>query len=301
MSRGFARGTAYPRPVKRRADSVLLLLALAGCTRPNAAFDEPGPADATTTLAGSTTNLPTTTAAPAGTSTGALDGDADASAGDLTTTAAVDASTAADASTTAVDPTTGGGTTTTGDDASTGPAEPEHLQLYDPGRCEEPLWCYKTMEGVFSGVGARTSSQACFTPGMSPPFGVTRVGYIIAASFGNVGGVLEIYGDDGDGPGDPIATTALQPDAVTPGAHAIVYPDPILVQTPRFCVGLTGGRPMPSAGLGVAVDPEALVADQSFLRMQGPPGCSHPDWVDLTAVPSTPSGAWCIDVDVADL
>lgn len=296
MSRGFARGTAYPRPVKRRADSVLLLLALAGCTRPNAAFDEPGPADATATLTGSTTALPTTTAASAGTSTGALDGDADASAGDLTTTAAVDASTAGDAST------TGDGSTTTGDDTSTGPAEPEHLQLYDPGRCAEPLWCYKPMEGVFSGVGARTSAQACFTPIASPPFAVTRVGYIIAASFGNVGGVLEIYSDDGDGPADPIVTTALQPDAVTPGAHAVVYPDPIVVQTPRFCIGLTGGRPMPPAGLGVAVDPEALVADQSFLRMQGPPpGCVHPDWVDLTEVQSNPSGAWCIDVDVAAL
>lgn len=291
-----AADPAYAARVVRPATSLLLLAALAGCTARNPSFDDPttitvDPATGST----STSTTPTTGAAtllPADTGGSA---EAGQTTGPAPTTTLADTTAAIDDATTA---TTTLDLTTTAD-ATTGEPGPEHLQLYDETRCNEPLWCYYIDQGVFAGYPAEAGSQACFTPATPPPVALTRVGYRIAASFGALGDArLLVQGHGPDGPGPEVLTLALGPEQRTPGAHAIVFDAPILLPGPGFCLGLIGGGTQPSGGLGVAVDPDALVPGQSFFSLDGPQGCNHAAWTDITNIDPTPKGAWCIDADV---
>lgn len=294
------------RAIDRPAIGLCLLTALGGCTRQNPAFDENDTDASASASAGASTSTSTSssTTGPSTSdgSTTAADTGGTATAGDGSS--GLDPTTSSTAATlTGVDP---GTSTSTSTDAtsSTGdpmdPPPPEHLQLYDPQNCTMPLWCYNTNDGVFAGVPARTGSQACFTPTTPPPYGLTRVGYVIAAAFGGPAAALQIHERTGMGPGKLITELPLDANGLTVGPHALVFNDPIVIDVPAFCLGLIGGsKDNPAAGLGVAVDTTMLPPQQSFLRIDGGGGCNLPNWSDIATVNPTPKGAWCIDADIA--
>lgn len=285
----------------RPATPLLLLAAVAGCTMKNPGFDEP-----TATTRDPTD--PSTSAAPAAT-TGSDAGStavAPTTGSPATTTLADTTLALADTST----GTTGTSTGTTGPDdttsasttdATTGPPpepEPEHLQLYDPDRCDEPLWCYDPMEDVFAGVPAEMTSQACFTPKTPPPYALKRVGYRIAASFNLDKALLLVTARGPGGPGPTLLTVEFGADQLGAGAFAWIPPQPIVISEPGFCLGLVGGSQQAGSGLGVAIDPDALIPDQSYGKAVGPPMCNYPDWTDVFDVMVEPKGAWCIDATI---
>lgn len=284
------------------APTVLLVLTLAGCTRPNSAWDDP----AATTSTSAATSSPTTTDASTSSSTASTAPDETGGSGTAATftTTSVDPSTTTGAESTGiVDPST---TTTTASDSTTTdattdgpppPPNPEHLQLYDQDNCEEPLWCYNTNTDVFDGLGARTHSSACFTAATPPPFRLTRIGYRIIGSFGDLDDSRFEVRSYAGGPGPEIATLAAGGAALEPGPHALLTD--VLINESTFCVGLVGGDTDPDAGLGVAVDSITMLPPgQSWLRIDGYGGCDLPDWVDIEDFNPTPTGTWCIDVEV---
>ncbi len=57
---------------------------------------------------------------------------------------------------------------------------------------------------------------------------------------------------------------------------------PLHLHHPLF-VGLVGGN----------------LPQQSYVQVDGAGGCDIPDWNDIATLEPNPSGAWCIDADVA--
>ena len=162
-----------------------------------------------------------------------------------------------------------------------------------------PLWCYILDQGVFVGSPARTESQACFTPTTQPPYALTRVGYVVAAAFGDPAASLRIHERTGMGPGKLLAEEPLGAGGQTVGPQALVFDPPIVIDAPAFCLGLSGGDPgNPGAGLGVAVVTMVLPPQQSYIKVDGGGGCDFSNWQDVSVLKPNPSGAWCIDADV---
>lgn len=279
------------------APGLSVLVLLLGCTKPNPAFGEDGADTSTSTstsVATTTTTGPITTGSSGSlTDTGVSASGSDASSGPGPTTGSTGLAT------TDVDP--GTSTSTTGSTTEpVDPPPPEHLQLYVAQNCTQPLWCYNLNKDVFAGLAARTGSQACFTPAMQPPYRLTRVGYVIAAEFGEPAASLQIYERTDTGPGKLLSDLPLAAGGEEPGAHAILFEEPLVIDVAGFCLGLTGGdKGDPAAGLGVAVDTTVLPPQQSYLRIDGKDGCDLPEWNDIATLEPTPSGAWCIDADVA--
>ncbi len=280
-----------------------LLVLLLACTRENPGFDEPT-ASSTSATAAASTGEPTTTGSGT-TSDPVTQGSSDTGG----TVGLTDSGTDTTEALASTDPTTGApdtsttSTTSGSESSSTGepePPPPEHLQLYDPGRCGQPLWCHAQGD-VNNGSPARTSSQACFTPKMSPPYRVVRVGYRIAARFGDLSSdsKMQIFERTAQGPGALVKELAIGDPDLGVGPHAVVF-DGVEIDSPGFCVGLVGGRPVPGAGLGVAVDTEVLGPGQAYIRAEGSAGCAIPQWKDVDSFdpPTTPDGAWCLDADV---
>ncbi|MBA3545312.1 MAG: hypothetical protein H0T76_02400 [Nannocystis sp.] len=269
-----------------------LCLLVAGCTKVNPAFG----ADGVDTSTSAATTSPLTTAG-AGSSTSLADTGGSTTGGDGSS-GPDPTSGSTGVATTDVDP----GTSTSAASSTTDPVDPpppEHLQLYVAQNCTTPLWCFANQD-VFAGTAARTGSQACFTPKMPPPYGLTRVGYVIAAKFSEPAASLQIFERTGAGPGKLLTELPLDAGGETVGPHAILFGEPLVIEVPGFCVGLVGGnKDAPGAGLGVAVDTTVLPPQQSYVRVDGAGGCDIPDWNDIATLKPNPSGAWCIDADVA--
>lgn len=264
----------------RRAAPLLALAA--ACTWPNPDFDTGAGGSGSLTGGSPTTGDPPTASGSAATE---ASGGLSASSG-LTTSPGPDPST----SSTAADST-----------GSSGAVEqlPEHLQLYIPENCDEPLWCYNTQQGVFSGLPRLVRSSVCFVPTMPPPYRVTRVGYIIAATFGDLSGDtrLEVHALADGGPGNLLYDQLLDPAALVPGYDEVSLTTPPTIEKPGFCVGLSGGRSSPGAGLGVAVDPSGPALMEAYYAG----GCNGLPWTDILELKPNPTGRWCIDADVTAL
>ena len=114
-------------------------------------------------------------------------------------------------------------------DASTGFPEPtmeEHLQSYQTENCKNPLWCLD--EGQPS--PARASAQLCFAPATAPPYLLDRIGWVIAANFGDLtaDSYLEVYTGTAAGPDQKLWELPLGPGEVSavPAEYSLI---------PRVC------------------------------------------------------------------
>mgnify|MGYP000491090533 CR=1 FL=1 len=263
-----------------------LLLALVACGR-NPAFDA---AAASSPDPGVSTGLASTTAPLAPTTGPALPG----STGDATTTG----STGAVLDPTTTDASTSAASTT---DASTGFPEPtmeEHLQSYQTENCKNPLWCLD--EGQPS--PARASAQLCFAPATAPPYLLDRIGWVIAANFGDLtaDSYLEVYTGTAAGPDQKLWELPLGPGEVSAVPHAYVFgDDPIVIPTPIFCVGLVAGSNDPGgSAVGLGVDPTQPLPGRSYLDFAPGAACETDGWADLTTYVPGPNGVWCLDATI---
>lgn len=293
----------------RPALGLCLLVSFTGCTRPNPGFDPPGVSSEETSEATTSATTTPVTAAPT-TGEPTTSGSVSAGTGSVgstdpgSTTEAI-ATTEPEATTTSTSSSSEGTSTTDGSESSTGnvePPPPEHLQFYAPDRCDVPLWCFSGGD-KFNGVPSRTSSQACFSPSMPPPYMLTRIGYRIAKSSGDLANArLQIHERTDAGPGKLLHEIPVMKAQLEEGAYALLTDK--VIDVPGFCVGFIGGSKEPKETLGVGADPMALMPKQSYLRMEETQGvCDVPEFKDITTFnPMAPSaGAWCIDADVVAL
>lgn len=217
-----------------------------------------------------------------------------------TTGATTTGATTSTTSDTTGDATTGEATT---DEATTGDTiEEEHIRYYGDGQCGVPLWCHALDNDPSDGEPQRTAAQLCFRPDTLPPYRLTRIGYVIAKTFGNVGAgsLIEVFTRGPDGaPDDLILTAQLSAGALTVEPHAFVFPDPPEIAAREFCVGLVGGYTGgDGAGLGVGTDPDQMAAKRSWLNFSDGGICELSGWNDVDELMPAANGTWCIDVTV---
>ena len=264
----------------------LLIAPLSACFYANPAFDADSQAEGSASATSTTSTTSTTTATTTTATVGPTTGSTSAGTGGVSATGTTS---------------TGAGTSaSTGVDATTGtPPEPERLQHHIPGNCALPLWCY-FLPDVWSGSPARVGSQACFQPATPPPYELTRVGYQVAASFGDLSDTrLQVHEGIDGAVGVLLHDLPVDPAMLGPGVHDFIPEPPLKISSPRFCVGLHGGhKDPPQGGLGLAADELSLVPGQAFYKAQDNGGCQVPDWKDVTSFNPTPKGTWCIDADV---
>lgn len=284
---------AYPAPVLRPVHGLCLVVPLACGDNP--AFDPPSP---TSEPVGASTTSP-----PIDPTTSPVDPSTDTSTAttrpvDPTTTTAVDASTS-----TSTDSTSTSSETTGGPEPMPEPTQPEKLQFYKPENCKTPLWCHHPNDPPAQGTPQRTAAQLCFRPTSAPPYLLDRIGWVVAATLGdlNQGTFLEVYTGTENGPDQLLYQRPLGANAVDPiQPHATVFnDDPIVIPTPIFCVGLVGGySDGAGAGLGIAVDETVIVSDSSFLAWNSGGPCDEPGWLDVADYEPNPTGTWCLDADI---
>ncbi|HET6585713.1 MAG TPA: hypothetical protein VFG69_19780 [Nannocystaceae bacterium] len=221
-----------------------------------------------------------------------------------TTPTATDPTSATDP-TAATDP---GSSTATGTsdatDATTSSHEPavHHLTITDQSACDLPLWCF-WQPNVWDEAGDPTYGQQCFTSPVAPPFELLSVHYVVADVSSEVDAfVLEVYSHDAGGPDQVIAFEPMTAAEATVGSHEYVFAPPLQIDAAQFCVGFATPYAGLAGALGMAVDVGSSVGAASYLRLEGNGGCSIPVWTDvIDGLDPTPSGNWCIDVQIREL
>jgi hypothetical protein len=201
----------------------------------------------------------------------------------------------------ATSPVTGGGSSQGGDGGSaamggggSAPQE-ESLQGATFETCTEPLWCILNAD-ITDPISGAIWAQECFEATLPPPFTVTHVRYVIAAVTMDLGAVeLEVRGPLPDDPAIS-GSVLLEDEFRTVGDHLFELPEPIVVNTSRFCVGLAGTSDQ--GALGVAVDTDSVDPDTSYVKSDA---CNTLEFTDLTTIATSvpPVGNWCIAVDIA--
>jgi hypothetical protein len=168
--------------------------------------------------------------------------------------------------------------------------------------CDVPLWCFIPPDVHEPAPDFRIWVQECFTSTVEPPYQLERVEYDIADAHQNLGAYrLEVREFDGDVPGDVIAEHPAGAGGTT-GSQEFVLPQPVVIDTPQFCVGFAADSAGQYGGaLGIGVDETAQLMDTSFFRMEGPQGCATADWADAIETDPTPRGNWCIRAAVSGL
>lgn len=188
------------------------------------------------------------------------------------------------------------------DTGSTGAAGPIHLQVTDQSNCSEPLWCHFGTD-VWDPAGNPTYSQQCFIAPIAPPYELTSVHYVVAATAPEVNAfILEVRSRSGGAPGGVVSFAQLTANDATAGSHEYVFAPPLVIGDPEFCIGFATPYQGLAGALGMAVDVGTAVGNASYIRIEGGDGCNVATWTDvIDGLDPNPSGNWCIDVDIQPL
>jgi hypothetical protein len=268
-------------------------LSCSACLIVNPAFSEgaDGGADGTGTAAGEVSaGEPTTGSAGAGSSTGS------AGAGSATGSTSGGSSTGGAGAGTDADSTTGADGTTGADSTTGAPFEPMTLKGYETASCTQGLHCASGMNAVPAVIRA----FECFRVQVDPPFALTRVGFEVRLIVGEPMAVLEVLPFDTDAGlplFEPIASRPL--GAIDQGMvyRSFSLEPPILVDTPDFCVVITGGGT--TSSLAIRSDPTTMSPGDAFFTMDNEGGSCDEPLTDLKSWYDAPFAHYCIDADIA--
>lgn len=220
------------------------------------------------------------------------------STGDPASTGSTDAATTTTTTTTTGDPTTADTTEST---ATTGVPGVEFLIHADPRTCDQPLWCYSG--DPLMGAPGRVWAQECFESALTGPLTLDEIHYVVAALVDVPDASeqhLEVYSWTSVGPAARLAVQPLTSADLTLGDHVLRLDPPVVVDGPRFCVGLAVGSedPMDTYAVGLAVEASAETpAGQSYVKIAAPTGCAVQNFVDAADLEAA-AGTWCIGVRV---
>ena len=268
-----------------------------------------GSASTTSTASGTTGTTGTATdTAPTGTGGSASGSSGEVSTDPLltttqdltttgTTTVVPDTATTTDATTTDA---------TTTDATTTGAPQPMTAELKhyaDPMQCNLPFWCVFD-EDIHKPSAAENWEAECFDAPFAPPFTVTRVGFAVFGSKGDPDASLEFHAYDMGAQAPvmkPFHVRALGFIA-SAGHHDFTLNPPVVVDAQRFCISVHSGLKLGSQlGLGLGLGPDNVLTPpgQTFVGINGPPGCNVGKFTDLSTIVKSLKTQWCIDATIS--
>ncbi len=176
-----------------------------------------------------------------------------------------------------------------------------HLSNSDQAECGDPLWCFFN-GNVGVPVGDPIEGQECFVAPIDPPFELTEMHYIVAATHTDLEAFqLRIYAREGGVPTRLIEALDVTSVEATPIEHYFEFDPAIVIDTQEFCVGFGAFEPSVASAIGMAVNTASAVPDVSYVRMEGSGNCDIPDWEDASLHDPVPAGNWCMDATIREL
>jgi len=275
---------------------------LGGCILDNPAFDDglgvlstASEGSAETEAASYGASLGDTASDVTSASGSAGESDGTTSEGSTDTGLTSDASTADTGSSDSSDSTTDGSGGSDSSDSDSDSGEPASVELknYVDGTCSSTFWCKQ------GGVPAVNLPVECFDSPLEPPYVVDQVGFQVYATLGAAPTELQIYEFD-ENTQQPVYTPIAEEwfgliDGA--GEHSVNI-DPVVISTPKVCVGLLSGDA--DTQLGIATNGMMPPPRRSFLGGDSEgPYCQVPTHTDVLSV-GPGAGTWCMSARVRD-
>lgn len=271
--------------------SLVVSSLLGGCVIDNPGFDEPidpSQGSGSSTLTGTSGTQTTSTSASESEGVGGS-----LSATGTTTSTGSTSAVTGNTGTSTTGTSTGEGTTSTGDaTSSTGSPdfEPFSVQNYVKESCKYYAGCFSPQSQPYP---TKLHAMECFSTELEPPFVIESVSALVDFRLGNV--PIKVALHSAEAPGSSALTAVDLPAySGSGGIHEFVLPEPLVVESPDFCVRLTTGNV--NTALAVGFDHKTGGTPDSYVQQQV--DCKAP-FGPLDVHMEADQATWCMSAKLA--